>query len=346
MKKLLRVFAGLAAIFLPGLAFAHEAYVLPSDFFWQNMRGSISFYSLHALKNPDDLKLTLEITLAVLAVYALNFWFRRSRLGGSFHNNLEKLDHFGPLIVRLSIAASFFFSAYSWSFLGPELPIGSMPFAWTVRALLFAVSFMILFGILTEVAGLISLLLFSLGFAVFGLYLATYLNYLGEIIVLILFGTRFLSFDRLIFGPLKRFPEFRKYETAIVRIFYGLALSYAAVTVKFLHPELTLRVINDWHLTQFHWLFPSDPLLVALGGGLAELAIGLFLIFGFEVRLTVLISLFYITLSLLYFRELVWPHLMLYGISLSLLVKPEAFSLDSLFFNRRDVASETVQSRD
>jgi hypothetical protein len=160
----------------------------------------------------------------------------------------------------------------------------------------------------------------------------TYLNYLGEIIVLLLFGLRVWSVDGVLFGPLKRFPRLAPYETTIIRIFYGTALIWAAVTVKLIHPELTVTVVNNWNLTRFHWLFPSDPLLVTLGAGIVEAVIGIFIIFGFEMRMTILISLFYITLSLLYFRELVWPHILLYGISFNLLVEPESFTLDHLLF--------------
>ncbi len=52
------------------------------------------------------------------------------------------------------------------------------------------------------------------------------------------------------------------------------------------------------------------------------------------MRLTILISLFYITLSLLFFRERVWPHLLLYGISFNLLVQPETFTIDHILFKK------------
>jgi uncharacterized membrane protein YphA (DoxX/SURF4 family) len=198
-----------------------------------------------------------------------------------------------------------------------------------LRAALFAISGMILTGFLTELAALGALLIFTIGWQIEGWYLLTYMNYLGEIVVLILFGSRRYSVDRWIFGSLKRFPHLRDYEQAIVRVCYGIALSYAAIDIKFLHPILTVTVVNEYHLTQFHWLFPSDPLLVTFGAALSELVIGIFIILGFEIRLTVLISLFYITMSLLYFREVVWPHLLLYGISLNLIFSKEAFTLDN-----------------
>ncbi len=251
------------------------------------------------------------------------------------HAWLERWAFLGPLFIRAAIASAFFLSALSWSFLGPELPLTQMPFAVVLRILLFIASICIALGFFTEIAAGIALIIFCIGYFVFGAYLTTYLNYLGEIIVLTLFGMRQWSLDGLLFGESKHFASLRPYDSTIVRVCYGIALMFAAVSVKFLHPALTVQVVNQWHLTQFHWLFPSDPLLITLGAGLAELAIGLFIVIGFEMRLTVLISLFYITLSLMYFHELVWPHLMLYGISLSILVQPERFTLDALLFNRQ-----------
>jgi uncharacterized membrane protein YphA (DoxX/SURF4 family) len=153
---------------------------------------------------------------------------------------------------------------------------------------------------------------------------------LGEIIVLILFGAREpWSAYRWLFGKLARLPIIKQYESDIVRVFYGLALMYAAINVKFLHPILTISVIVQYNLTRFHLLFPHDPLFVVLGAALAEVAIGLFIMLGFQLRLTILVTLFYITLSLIFFRESVWPHLVLYGISLNLLITPQKLSLDN-----------------
>lgn len=314
------------------VASAHEAYVIDHATFWEMLRTPVSFRAFDALKNPSDLHLALIIVGSVLLLLLANFLFRKSAAGARFHSFLERYARWGPVIVRFTIAGAFFFSAQSMSFLGPELTLGSFPYQTVARMGLYAASIMIAFGIFTELAAAIGVAIFVTGFFVFGSYVLTYLNYLGELVVLLLFGMRIFSLDRHLFGPLRRFRFFEKYETTIVRSFYGLALMYAGLTVKFLHPDLTVKVVNDWHLTNFHWLFPSDPLLVTFGAGLAEIAIGFFILIGFETRLTVLISLFYITLSLLYFRELVWPHYLLYGISLNLLVQPEIFTVDHILF--------------
>ena len=327
------IFSLLIFLFSGHVALAHEAYVLPYGTFWSGIKQPLSLEAFDAFRHPHDVYLIFIIGIPVIILLTAVFFFRRSETGQRVYNYLERYAYIGPHFVRVTVAVAFTFSALSATFLGPELHLSLFPYAQFVRIALFASSIMIAFGLFTELAAAVALTLFVTGFFIFGSYMLTYLNYLGEFIVLIFFGLRVFSLDKYIFGPLRHFRAFEKYEMVIVRVFYGMALVYAGINVKLLHPDLTIAVINSWHLTRFHWLFPSDPLLVTLGAGIVEILIGLFIIFGFEIRLAVLVSLFYITLSLFYFRELVWPHLLLYGISFSLLVQPETLTLDHILLN-------------
>lgn len=335
MKKGLAIviFIMVVAI-LPHFAFAHEAYVLSPEKFHEGLSRT-GFDSVASLHDPRNLQVFLTISFWILVLLGLNFIFRRTRAGRAIGGFLEKGSRFGPFVVRLAVSASFFFFALTGNFLGPELPLSALPFAPLIRAALFGISGMFLFGFLTEIAALIALVIYTVAVFKFGHYLATYLNYLGELMVLLLFGFRYFSLDGLVFGKSRRFPRLEKYQGAIVRVCYGLALCYTAVAVKFFHPALVETVVRDYNLTQFHYLFPSNPMLIALGAALAEFIIGVFIVIGFELRLTVFVSLIYITLSLLFFQELVWPHLLLYGISVSLLINKEAFTLDNFFDRRR-----------
>ena len=332
-KKYFSVF--IAGIFSAFAVQAHEAYVLPRSTFWGilNNPDPVNLFA-DVLKNPADLHVAFYVILGVAVLLLANFFFRRSKAGKKVSNEFEKFSSIGPLFIRAAVAVSLFLSATSMSFLGPELQLQNMPVAHILQIGLYAASIMIAFGIFTEVGAIISLVVFSAGAISYGLYMITYLNYFAEFVVLLLFGMRTFSVDKYIFGPARRFKFFRKYETTIVRVGYGIALIFAAVTVKLLHPSLTLDVINDYNLTQFHWLFPSDPELIVLGAFLVETAMGFFIMIGFELRLTVLISLFYLTLSVIFFKEMVWPHLILYGISFNLLLQPEVFTLDHLLLKK------------
>jgi uncharacterized membrane protein YphA (DoxX/SURF4 family) len=330
-----RIFVVLLFLLLVQLASAHEAYVLNQTFFWDEMQASDNSSVFDALKSPHNRQVTVFVTAGILLFLVANFMFRKTKLGAKVNNSAEKYSYLSPIILRLVIAVSFFFSAYHMDFLGPELHLSQVPYGHAMQVALFAISIMIAFGFLTELAALAGIILFTCALMFFGTYILTYMHYLGELIVLLLFGMRKWSVDEKLFGPLKRLQAWKKHEVVIVRVFYGLALIYAAITVKFLHPVLTSTVATEYHLTSFTWLFPSDPLLVALGAGLAEIMIGIFIAIGFELRAIVVVSLFYLTLSLFYFQELLWPHLLMYGIAIILLLQPEDFTLDHLLFDKK-----------
>jgi hypothetical protein len=55
-----------------------------------------------------------------------------------------------------------------------------------------------------------------------------------------------------------------------------------------------------------------------LGAGFVESVIALLILFGVNMRWNILFFVFWVTLSLLYFGEAVWPHVILYGIATTL----------------------------
>lgn len=315
-------------LFLPSKALAHEAYVLPRDEFQAGLKIN-STNPFGPLIDPSHLQLFLIISIFVALSYILVVLWSTTDLSQKLDAFIRKLAVFGPLIIRIAISTTFFYSALTNVILGPELSLTQVPGGSIIRIILYLLSFMIISGFFVELAAVISFIIFVYITFIFGPYMATYLNYFGEILVLIFFGSRFLSIDRLLFGKklwIKVAEKYKNLEIPIVRIFYGLALIYAGYTIKFQHQILTVEVYNQYHLKQF---FHETAQFIAAGAGLSEIMIGVFIVLGLVMRWTVIISLIFITLSLLYFREMVWPHLMLYGISLSLIVNSaDKFTLD------------------
>ncbi|MBU6142253.1 DoxX family membrane protein [Patescibacteria group bacterium] len=312
--------AGLLGIgLLPQLAQAHEAYVLTSNAF----HAGLQVYSTDpfaGLLAGAHLKYFLIITGLVILSYLVILMLTTTKAYDWMEKGLYKIGLVGPLIIRLAISASFFYAAQSNVIFGPELGLSPLAGSQIIRFTLFLISLMILLGVFTELAAAVGLLIFAYVTAHYGWYMLTYANYFGELIVLFLFGSRFISIDRWTRGKERWLPVLEKYkwlEIPIVRILYGIALVYAGVSIKFLHQQLTIDVYNQYHLVNF---FHASAAFIAAGAGLAEILIGSFILLGFMMRWTVLISLVFITISILYFRELLWPHLMLYGISLSLLI--------------------------
>jgi len=321
------LFAALGLLAAPA-ALAHEAYVLTAKKFQEGL-GVVSKAPFAPLFDATHWKLFLVITACVAAAYALSFLFATTRAAAAADAVIRKAKLVGPLIIRLSISSAFIFAARSHVFLGPELPVADLPLGNAAQYLTFLAGLMILFGVFTEIAAGLGILLFIYASAFYGWYMLTYTNYLGELIVLLLFGARFISFDQLFFGAkdwVAALEKWKYLETPIVRLLYGFALIYAGYTIKFVHQGLTVDVYDQYHLDLF---FHAAAAFIAAGAGLSEIAIGVMIMLGFAQRLTILISLVFITLSLVYFHELLWPHIMLYGISFSLLINSsDPFTLD------------------
>lgn len=309
-------------------AFAHEAYVLTRSEFQTGLT-IFAQNPLAPLLDPRYIGMSIIITFCIVAAYALNFLWAATKQAATLDKFIKKAHVIGPLVIRLAISSSFFYAAYANAILGPELSLALIPGGQIIRFLLFVLSTMIFFGFFTELAAALGLLIFFYVTLTFQSYMITYANYFGELIVLLLFGSRFFSLDLLFFGKNAWFGFFEKrrfLEIPIVRMLYGIALIYAGWTIKFIHQGLSVQVYNQYHLINF---FHAPAEFIAAGAGLSEIAIGTFILFGFAQRLTTLISLFFITLSILYFREMLWPHLMLYGISFSIIINSaDRFTID------------------
>lgn len=308
---------GLSGLF--SLVFAHEVYVLSPKEFSRGLHAP-TLDTFKSLANPGNLAFTAILVVVVLAVLLILLYLRYTMFGLKIDKWLKSYAKVGFFVIRIALAAAFLYGASTNSLFGPEVSLHSLPFSQGARVLEYAAGGMLVLGLFTEIAAFFALILFIFAVVSHGIYLITYLNYFAEIVALLLFGSRFLSLDALFFGKLKWFVTWREYETTILRVGYGAALLYAAIYIKVIHSEIPLEVVNQYHLNQFHWLFPSDPLLIVLGSAIVEIVIALFIIVGFSIRFTNLILMFYLTLSILFFKETVWPHYMLYGISISLLL--------------------------
>ncbi len=320
MKRLWRYFGLLVLVGLaPSLAFAHEAYVLTRSQF----AAGLADHSLNAwssLSDPGNVALTIKIAVAITIAMVLAFLVRHSAWGRRTDAKLKSYSHVAHLITRVALAGSFFFAGLTFSILGPELPLNTIPLGTVVQLGLMISSVLLLIGLLTPIAAAIGLLSIGLAASTYGAYIFTYLNYVAELFVLLVLGAQHFSVDRWLKWFTPWWKKLIPYEATIVRVGYGLALMYAAVNVKLLHPMLTVMVVRQYNLTQFHWLFPPDPLLITLGAAITEFMIGFLIAIGLQVRFVTIVTLFYITLSLAFFREAVWPHFLLYGIGLALLI--------------------------
>ena len=328
MKKIFGIFLVYFYFFFPHFAFAHEAYVLTRQQFLFGLQMNTA-NPFAPLFDTRHVQLSILITICVVVAYSLVLLWSTTKPASLVDTFIKKAKVVGPFIIRLAISSSFFYAAISNSILGPEISLSNVVGGEIIRFSLFFIALTIFLGIFVEISAFVGLIIFVYITKYYGLYMFTYMDYLGELLVLFLFGSRFLSIDRILFGKKIFFlllEKCKEYEIPIVRILYGTALIYAGLSIKFQHQQISIWVYNQYHLKDF---FHASSEFIAAGAGLSEILIGLFILFGFVMRFTILISLFFITISLLYFHELIWPHLMLYGISFSLLINSsDRFTID------------------
>ena len=305
-------------LLFPFVASAHEVYVLDSATIMRDVM-SPSPNPFSQIAHDPSLFIFWGIigVIFVSTVFAMSIthWFENI-----FNPYLNRLKPWAAPIARLTLGICLIASAYNVALFGPELPLshfGSWAFA--MQTALYVSGFLCLVGLWTRTAGIIALAVFVVGVLFYNVYMLTYANYLGEILFSMILGSGRVSLDHYfglrsnLFHDLRRTLE--PFAFPILRILFGVSIAFASYFAKFTHSQLALDVVNNYHLTAF---FHFEPLFVVLGAFIVEMLIGLFLMFGFEIRHTALFFLFWIFLSLLYFGEAVWPHLVLVGVLLSL----------------------------
>lgn len=249
---------------------------------------------------------------------------------------LMRLKRWAPLVTRVTLGVCLIACAYYGGLFGPELPLGDFagPWAPAVVWLLYLSGTAVLFGFFTRAAAVIALVVFCFSVVRYGSYMLTYANYLGEILITLILGGGLLSFDRLrVKNSFNLTRVFEPYAFLVMRVGFGVSVIFAALYAKFLHSDLALDTVARYHLTDF---FHFDPLFIVLGAFVIESLIGVFIILGLELRWTALFFLFWLALSLLYFGEAVWPHLVLLGLNLALVCRGyDMYTLEGRFFKHR-----------
>ena len=88
----------------------------------------------------------------------------------------------------------------------------------------------------------------------------------------------------------------------------GTPLIWAAVSIKIMHPKLSLDVLSLYRLDQ---KVAFTALFVVLSAGIIEIALGLVLVFGVMYRVGLVCLVFFVGYSVWFFGEDVWPHAIL-----------------------------------
>ena len=317
----------LASFFVPAIASAHEVYVLSKT---EIANALITPpFDMLAVVRSDLGNFAFWGFIAVLVVFGVFFISISRTLEKRFDPVLTRGRKYAPLIARVTVGISFIAAAYYQASYGPELPLLPAFGMYTplITAVLVVIGLLIIFGIYARVAALVALLLFTYAVYRNGMYMLTYTNYLGEILVLLILGSHENLKNKL--AP---------YSFLLLRVCFGISLFYASIYAKILHNNLALDVASmplGGHMVTIAAALGFEPHFLVLGAAIIEIVVALFFILGLEIRFTSIFLLFWLSLSLWWFGEVVWPHIILIGIPIAfILYGYDQYSLEGRFFKK------------
>ncbi len=314
----------------PLIASAHEVYVLPPA----EIQAALHSPTVSPLTVIKDnlVQFTFWAFIVALSIFCVFFISITRKFEKYLAPFFARTKHWAPLIGRVTVGISFLAAAFYQASYGPELPLAATYGSYTpiVTAGLIAIGMMIIFGIGARIAAFIALIMYGVAVNNHGWYMLTYSNYLGEILLLLLVGTSNKS-------PWAK--KIEPYGFLILRVLFGCALIYTSVYAKLWFSNLALDTVTYTRggtlLPLTHYLH-FEPHFLVLGAACIEILIGLFFILGIEIRFTALFLNFWLTLSLIHFGEIVWPHIILIGIPIAFFFYGyDKFSLEGYFFKKK-----------
>jgi len=322
------VIPGVAAL-LPLVASAHENYVLTKGEIDAGMADwSINVWN--SLTAPGNIAVAAKFGSGLIILYIVYFFFERSACGAAFDRWIRRGESFGDALLRIILGVSLLYSARLGVFLGPEIPLSSIPGGQYFSVALYILGALMVLGFFSRVAGAGAMVIALLATWTYKDYMLTYFNYFGEFVALALWSSYIFSIDRLRDKTKIVADKVRQWEAVILRVTYGISILYPAISIKILHPAIIVEIVKQYHLTDVSWLFPPDPLLISLGTGLTQIVVGLAIIVGFETRLNSLMTFALYVMSILYFKEAVWPHYILLALATYLFINDGGdWTLDS-----------------
>lgn len=321
---------------VPAVATAHEVYVLTFD---EIVRGiaapAVSPMSVMMGNLHQFVFWALVTGVTIPTLFAMSLSRRMEKI---LHPIFARVRTYAPLLVRVGVGGSLLAFAYAGSIFGPEIPLmrafGS--FAPLVSIALAAAGAGILFNVYSRLAGLLLLIVYAGALLGRGVYVLTYIEYAAAAVFFIIGASHerggvVRAWSRLA-GLL---DSWRPYRFAILRMGFGLSVMFASLYAKVIYSALALMVIEKYDLTQYTIFSAFSPEFLVLGAAIVEFLCGLLIFLGIEVRHTAAFLAFWLTLSLVYFQEMVWPHIILFGLGGAfLLYGYDWYSLEGRYFKR------------
>jgi len=339
-QNILYLFFILLFLIYPSSTFAHEIYVLDKPEINHALESS-SPNPFSAINSNTTLFLFWAISCSILFVSVFLISISRS-LEKQCYPFFEKLKPYASLIGRITLGASLSASALYGGLFGPDLPLIQAFGGYTFHAqvILLLCGLLIILGLYTKIAVSAALTIFIFAFTKFGAQLATYFSYAGKMLMLLIVSEHSASlrnaFNKEVRCRYSLYETKRvilnKYGFFVLRVMFGVTIIYSSFYAKFVHSQLALQTVQKYNLTTY---FPFEPLFIVLGAFIIETLIGLCIMIGFEIRFMTVIFTVFLVLSILYFGEAVWPHIILFGANAALFAHGyDEYSVEGRFFKK------------
>lgn len=320
----------LAFLFIPLTVRAHEVYVLPLDVIRSAMANpSPNPFSAY-VGNEISFFFWAFVAAVIVSTVAAATFFRL--LEERWLPTLMRIKKYALPVARITAGVSTISFGLASALYGTEIPFVSL---FGVGTALMQIFFLvagacIAVGIFTRPFAIALAFVYVYAGYVYGWYVLTYTDHIGLYILLILLGGGAFSLSRALRINEMNMPSYieraRPLAFPILRMCLGFGVLFASVYAKYIYSSLALNVVTMYELTRY---FPFDPLFVVLGALIIEFLIGLLIFFGVAIRWTLVFLAFWLTLSLLYFQEMIWPHIILFGLAISLFMHGyDRFSLE------------------
>jgi len=317
-------------------AYAHEVYVLTED--------EIATALEKPTVNPllvvkDHLAEFMLWGYVVAGGIAAVFFFSLLKPVEQFINPLLlRIKHYAPPITQVTLGLALLVGGWYGAAFGIELPFTETfgTAAFNMRVIFMILGACFIFGIYPRIASILTGAVLLPYVFQYGAYMLNYATYFGEVLTLILFGGSY-SIIKTKENRLERSIErhFHKYKFLMLRIFFGVSLIFASVYAKLIHSALALETVTKYNLTKY---FHFEPSFLVLGAMIIEILVGLFILIGFEVRFASLVLLIFLTLSITFFGEAVWPHIMLIGTAMAMFTHGyDKYTVSGYFNHQKDL---------
>ena len=307
-QKLFRIFSifSLGFLIFPAQSLAHVGYVVSKDEIGKHAGPDFPFL-YNALTEPINIFLILGTIVVIAIIYFLlrkNYFFTKKV--AVIQARTKSYFELTPWMMRLGLGIALIGAGTMNALVSPIL--SDFPQFSFIQIFL---GFLLLSGFFLAPATLLVIFLFL--FAILkNFYLFGNADFLALAIALFITANPKPGLDDLLglpfFSPLKSFKE---WIPLVLRVGIGGAMIFLAVYEKFLNPNLSQLVVENYHLTS---IIPVSAGMWVLSAGLIEFAVGLVLLIGFQTRLAAVIAFSVLSLSFFYFHEAVYSHVTLFTI--------------------------------